>query len=189
MGGCRQGRLQVWRRRDSGNTRNKGNKDSRLAAYENIELFDTCILVGKPNIIEMYDPSVIVIPGYAIEELDQLKTDNRRAIVARNARAVLLQLHYYKNRYGSLVKGVQIASGSLLFIDHNGNNFYKLPMGMARKNDNRIILAAMVWQRKYPSHEVTIITNDVSLNLTADTYGINAKDYGHDWLPEKLQTV
>lgn len=189
MGGCRQGRFQAWRRRDSGNTRSKGNKDSRLAAYENIELFDTCILVGKPNIIEMYDPSVIVIPGYAIEELDQLKTNNRCAIAARNARIVLHKLHGYKLKYGSLAKGVRIASGSLLFTDHHSGDFRRLPMGLVRKNDSRIILAALAWQKKYPRHKVTIITKDASLDLTADAYGINTKDYGRDWPLEKLQTV
>lgn len=157
---------------------------------------DTSVLIHDPNCIERFGNNIIVIPIWAVEELDGLK--NRRDQVGESARQISRILDDYRSS-GSLKDGVPTKSGGIIVIDYNGNDFSNLPQGLERNHDNRILSVAVTWNGSKPQRpkqvrgkrktndpfdftftEVKIITKDINLRLKADACGVIAEDYWND---------
>ena len=88
-----------------------------------------------------------------------------------------------------MIRGVSLPSGGKLIIDYNGVGFNKLPVGLERVNDNRIITIAKMWQKKETERDVVIITKDINLRLKASACGIKAEDYLSDKKIKKAEDL
>ncbi|HBI25405.1 MAG: PhoH family protein [Candidatus Wolfebacteria bacterium GW2011_GWC2_39_22] len=166
-------------------------------------ILDTCVLVHDTGCIEKFGDNIVVIPIWAVEELDGLK--KRQDEVGANARIMSRKLDAYKKQ-GPLAKGVPTEGGGLIIVDYNGNDFSLLPVGLERNRDNRILLIGQAWttsqpkrpqqkrigsQKRDPLPEVTfseawIISKDANLRLKADACGILSEDYLHDKLVKNV---
>lgn len=168
------------------------SRDARRKAL----IIDTSVLIHDPNCIERFGDNLIVIPIWAVEELDNLK--KHRDQVGESSRQISRVLDEYRSS-GSLKDGVPTKSGGVIIIDYNGNDFSNLPQGLERNRDNRILSVAVAWNNAKPQRpkqvkgkrrpndpfdftfsEVNIITKDVNLRLKADACGVIAQDYWND---------
>ena len=168
-------------------------------------IIDTSILLHDPTCIDKFGDNIIIIPIWAIEELDGKKKSPDQ--VGENSRHISRLLDDYRQE-GSLKNGVPTKNGGVLIIDYNGTDFNKLPVSLERNRDNRILLVAMAWKDSHPRRpqqqgrskkniltpeltfsEVSIITKDMNLRLKADACGINAEDYKNDKRVERVDLI
>ena len=161
---------------------------------------DTNVLLHDCDCLKKFGDNIIIIPIWVIEELDKFKEYQNE--LGANAREISRQLDHLRTQ-GSLVKGVPTETGGLLVVDYKGTDFSRLPVGLLRNNDNRIILIAKAWQerkerRQKKAHrqekeleysEVRIVTKDVNLRLKADACGIVAQDYLGDKTIERIELL
>ena len=141
-----------------------------------------------------------MIPIWALEELDKFKKYQDE--LGANAREISRQIEKIRGQ-GSLKKGAPTETGGLLFVDYNGTDFGKLPVGLVRNNDNRIILIATAWQERmgkrtkktgqevaHPEYSsVIIVSKDINLRLKADACNITAQDYLGDKTIERIELL
>ena len=161
---------------------------------------DTNVLLHDRECLSKFGYNIVVIPIWALEELDKFKKHQDE--LGANAREISRQLEKLRE-HGSLAKGAPTETGGLLFVDYNGTDFNKLPVGLLRNNDNRIILVAKAWQEKLdklkkgakqkeprPKYsEVIIVSKDINLRLKADACGITAQDYLGDKTIERIEML
>ena len=161
---------------------------------------DTNVLLHDRTCLRKLGSDIIVIPIWALEELDKFK--KLQDELGANARDISRQLDDLR-KLGSLAKGVPTEAGGLLFVDYNGTDFSKLPVGLLRENDNRIILVAKAWQERMSKRpkgvrqkvaqpeysEVIIVSKDINLRLKADACGITAQDYLGDKTIEHIELL
>ncbi len=140
-------------------------------------ILDTSILVHDPNVIENLDGNDVVIPIWAIEELDKGKSGH--GFLGASSREVSRKLDLYRES-GALKNGVATKTGGRLFVDYNGADWTDLPVGLEHSNDNRILLVAMAWMKKKKDHDVILLTKDLNLRIKANACGISTDDYQHD---------
>lgn len=140
-------------------------------------ILDTSILVHDPNVIENLDGNDVVIPIWAIEELDRGKSGH--GFLGASSREVSRKLDLYRES-GALRNGVATKTGGRLFVDYNGADWADLPVGLEQSNDNRILLVAMAWMKKKKDHDVILLTKDLNLRIKANACGISTDDYKHD---------
>lgn len=163
---------------------------------------DTNVPLHDRGCIKRFGNNIIVIPIWVIEELDKFKKNQDE--LGANARDISRQLDHLRKQ-GSLEKGAPTEAGGLLIVDYKGTDFSKLPVGLLRNNDNRIILIAKAWQERKDRRgkranqhtqekeleysEVRIVTKDVNLRLKADACGIIAEDYLGDKTIKRIELL
>ncbi len=142
-------------------------------------VLDTNVLLHDPRSIYSFDDNtVIIIPIYVIEELDQFKKDMSE--LGRNARQVARYLDLHRQE-GSLAEGVPMPNGGLLKVAFLEN---ELPKSMADGGlmDNRI-LATAIEARKKDGNQTFFITKDTNLRIRADALGLVSQDFE----PERVE--
>src|SRR5579863_6115595 len=72
-------------------------------------VLDTNVLLHDPRAIFRFEDNDVIIPIYAIEEVDQFKREGSER--GRNARAIARLLDELRDSGGSLSKGVALQSG------------------------------------------------------------------------------
>ena len=163
-------------------------------------ILDTNVLLHDRRCLLKHNKDIIVIPIWALEELDKFKKFQDE--LGANAREISRQLEKIREQ-GSLAKGAPTETGGLLFVDYNGTDFNKLPVGLLRNNDNRIILVAKAWQERLdkvrrgtkqresrPKYsKVIIVSKDINLRLKADACGLTAQDYLGDKTIERIEML
>ena len=144
-------------------------------------ILDTNVMMHDPNSLLAFEDNNVIVPIYAIQELDKHKYDT--GVNGANCRAVSRFLEKHTRRVDP-TKGVKLNNGGMLYIDYNGLDFSKLPVGLEQNNDARILLVAMRWRDNPPApvDEVWLISKDTNLVITARVCGVNADDYQHDKL-------
>jgi PhoH-like ATPase len=134
-------------------------------------VIDTNVLIHRPDALLSFRDSEIVVPLWALEELDKLKgySDER----GRNARYAIRFLDEALRR-GRPKDGVRLDNGSVLFI---ALTYAKNP-GIdfsADSPDNKIILTAYDLQKK--GKTVFFVSKDINARVKASSIGIRAVDY------------
>jgi PhoH-like ATPase len=125
-------------------------------------ILDTNILLDNPESLFEFKNSHVVLPFIVLRELDAKKT--RSDIVGRNARQANRLLETLRMK-GSLQKGVM----------HNGTLFQVKDTQhiVADNNDEKILkLALEIIEPLESPDNVKLITNDISLRLSADAQGV-----------------
>src|SRR5947208_3133294 len=77
-------------------------------------VLDTNVLLHDPRAIFRFEDNNVIIPIYAIEEVDQFKREGSER--GRNARQTARLLDELRDKGGALSKGVQLESGGTLRV-------------------------------------------------------------------------
>jgi PhoH-like ATPase len=138
-------------------------------------VLDTNVLLHDPQAIFRFEDNDVIIPIYAIEEVDQFKREGSER--GRNARSTARLLDELRERGGSLSKGVTLESGGTLrvavptrrlalssAIDHNAM-------------DQAILQTAMDVREHDGGHATIFVTMDTNLRIRADALGMVAQNY------------
>lgn len=136
-------------------------------------VLDTNILVHDPSSIFGFDNSIIGIPIFVLEELDQFKTEGTDR--GRNTRQIIRHLDALRAR-GSLSDGVELDNGAIVKIlflpDHKLSFPMPFKMNIA---DNAIIMTAVYFKEQ--GYQVKFISKDLNARVKSDVLGIPAEDY------------
>jgi PhoH-like ATPase len=139
-------------------------------------VLDTNVMLHDPTALERFADEEVVVPIYAIEEIDRFKRELSER--GRNARVVSRHLDHARSRGGNLADGVETAGGGRLrvaFVDDRGQELaVTRPPGTP---DDLILAVALQEQRTCKDQGVVFVTRDVNLRIRADAMGIKAVDY------------
>ncbi|MBN1326155.1 PhoH family protein [Candidatus Falkowbacteria bacterium] len=147
-------------------------------------IVDTSVIMHDPQapIILADKDNLAVIPLPVLEELEHFKVEgNGKGFNAREAFRILDELR----KKGALSTGVKTELGGEVVV--STTEIKRFPDGMARTNDNRIILTAQKMKHKNP--QVKIVSKDRALRIKAEALGIESEDYENDKVVRKVEEL
>jgi len=142
-----------------------------LRHHEKIFVIDTNVLIHRPDAFLSFRDSLVIIPLWVFEELDNLKRDH--AGRGRSARQAIRYINELSKK-GSLQNGVKLPSGGTLKVGLAQDA--KVPDDLSLdKMDNKIILCALSLMQK--GNDVFFVSKDINARIKAAVLGIKAVDY------------
>ena len=146
---------------------------TRLPMKKNYVL-DTNIVLHDPQAIFRFEDNNVIIPIYAIEEVDQFKREGSER--GRNARQIARILDGLREQ-GSLAKGVTLKSGGILRVAVPGKR-PSLPSAIDTDAMDAAILQTAFDLREEDQGRPTIfVTMDTNLRIRADALGMVSETY------------
>ncbi len=139
-----------------------------------IYIIDTSVLIYDPNSYQNFYNNNVIIPIFALDEADKLKTLPNTT--GRNARVFIKNLDKLCVD-GEINQGIEINDGIILKIDTSITNTEAY--GPQSYVDNKILACA----KKYHDlgqHPVILVSKDINLRIRAKAFGLQAEDYEKD---------
>lgn len=137
-------------------------------------ILDTNVLLHDPRSMFSFADNNIIIPIYAVEEIDNFKKELSE--LGQNARQVSRYLDELRSS-GSLAEGVVLESGGTLRVATSGR---QLPPEITsdRGQDSRILAVAFDAQERLRNkQQVVLITQDTNLRIRSDAIGICSENF------------
>ena len=142
-----------------------------------IFVLDTSVLLFDHNAINNFQDNNVIIPITVLEELDNFKIGSETKNF--EARAVIRFLDKMSDN-GGLNNWIPLGKnrGNLKIamvtatLDIDAERVYG-----AKKNDHKIINAALEAQQEYVKAKVTLVTKDINLRIKSKAIGLSADDY------------
>jgi len=136
-------------------------------------VIDTNVLLHDPEAILKFPKSNIIIPVIVLEELDKMKRLPND--LGKNSRAVFRFLDSLNTLgKGNMHHGVKLENESTVRIQLEYKNDNNLDLGLLI-NDNRIIMSALLLQKK--GEKVVFVSKDLAARLKAEAVGLEVSDY------------
>jgi len=137
-------------------------------------VLDTNVLLHDPRSLFGFEDNDVVVPIYAIEEIDNFKRD--LSSLGRNARQVSRSLDDFR-RAGHLNDGVSIGPGKgtiRVLMAHK-----RLPADVAdgHTTDDKILAVALELAEREKQKPCVFVSKDTNLRIRADACGLHAEDY------------
>lgn len=136
-------------------------------------VLDTSTLIYDPLAYKHFPHSDVVIPIAVLNELDKVKKAPGDA--GKHARVAIRLLDDISNR-GDISMGVLLDDDIMLSVDTT----YVTPnpdFGDPTYGDTHILMSAYLKWYKHPSHDVTLVSNDINLRVKAKARGIEAESH------------
>jgi len=138
-------------------------------------VLDANVLLHDPHAIFKFEDNDVIIPIFAIEEIDPFKREGSER--GRNARTIARLLDDLRTR-GSLSKGVGLDQGGVLRIAIPERRPAELSVGLpSHSQDAAILHVAMELRDKDKSRPTIFVTMDTNLRIRADAIGVTAQTY------------
>jgi PhoH-like ATPase len=138
-------------------------------------VLDTNVLLHDPQAIFRFEDNNVIIPIYAIEEVDQFKREGSER--GRNARSIARLLDELRDRGGSLAKGVALDSGGTLRVAVPTKRL-ELPSAIDHTAMDQAILQTAFDVRENDGGRPTVfVTMDTNLRIRADALGMVSETY------------
>jgi PhoH-like ATPase len=138
-------------------------------------VLDTNVLLHDPQSIFRFEDNNVIIPIYAIEEVDQFKREGSER--GRNARSIARLLDDLRDRGGSLSKGVTLDSGGTLRVAVPTKRL-ELPSAIDHTAmDQAILQTAFEVRETDGGHPTVFVTMDTNLRIRADALGMVSQTY------------
>jgi PhoH-like ATPase len=138
-------------------------------------VLDTNVLLHDPGAIFRFEDNNVIIPIYAIEEVDQFKREGSER--GRNARSIARLLDELRERGGALSKGVPLHSGGTLRVAVPSKRL-ELPSAIDHSAMDQAILQTAFDVRENDGGRPTVfVTMDTNLRIRADALGMVAQTY------------
>lgn len=147
-------------------------------AAKKIFVLDTSVILFDHNSLLNFEDNDVVIPIQVLEELDNFKKGNDT--INFEARSFIRLLNDI-GRDALLNEWVKLpgkGKGKFRVVLGAENNLVKLTKSFdERKNDNKIINAALEMQRVYPKRKVVLVSKDICLRVKAKSLELLSADY------------
>ena len=144
-------------------------------------VLDANVLLHDPQAIFKFEDNDLVIPIYAIEEIDQFKREGTER--GRAARTIARLLDGLRST-GALSKGVPLERGGTLRIaipEHRPSLLVGLD---SRSQDGAILQTAIDVRDKEQAKPTVFVTMDTNLRIRADALGVTAENYESQRAPD-----
>lgn len=138
-------------------------------------VLDANVLLHDPHAIFKFEDNDLIIPIFAIEEIDQFKREGSER--GRNARTIARLLDDLRQRGGTLQRAVTLDGGGSLRIAIPERRPDFLVGLQAHSQDLAILQTALDVRDKDPSKPTVFVTMDTNLRIRADAIGVIAETY------------
>lgn len=145
-------------------------------------VLDANVLLHDPHAIFKFEDNDLVIPIYAIEEIDKFKREGTER--GRSARTIARLLDGLRNSAGSLSKGVPLENGGTLCIAIPEKRPNLLVGLEPRSQDLAILQTAIDVRDKDKSKPTVFVTMDTNLRIRADALGVTSETYESQRAPD-----
>lgn len=138
-------------------------------------VLDANVLLHDPNAIFKFEDNNVIIPIYAIEEIDKFKRESTER--GRNARTIARILDDLRPKRGTLSAPVQTKSGGTLRVALSSQR-HELPVGLDTfSHDHAILMTAIEIRDADKQHPTVFVTMDTNLRIRADALGVTSQNY------------
>jgi PhoH-like ATPase len=147
-------------------------------------VLDANVLLHDPHAIFKFEDNDLIIPIYAIEEIDKFKREGSER--GRNARTIARLLDELRKTDGmTLSKGVPLDSGGTLRIAIPEKRPESLLVGLdTGSQDLAILLIAIDIRDRDKSKPTVFVTMDTNLRIRADALGVISQTYENTRAPD-----
>jgi PhoH-like ATPase len=152
-------------------------------------VLDANVLLHDPHAIFKFEDNNLIIPIFAIEEIDKFKREGTER--GRNARTIARLLDDLRRSGGTLSRGVTLENGGALRIaipDKRPDLHVGLDKG---SQDHAILQTAIEIRDRDKTHPTVFVTMDTNLRIRADALGVTAETYENQRVqdPELEQNI
>ncbi|MRG91834.1 PhoH family protein [Polyangium spumosum] len=145
-------------------------------------VLDANVLLHDPHAIFKFEDNDLIIPIYAIEEIDQFKREGSER--GRNARTIARLLDGLRSPSNQLSVGVPLERGGTLRIAIPQRRPNAL-VGLDSKSQDLAILQVAIDVRDKDKDKPTIfVTMDTNLRIRADALGVTSETYESEAAPD-----
>lgn len=138
-------------------------------------VLDANVLLHDPHAIFKFEDNDLIIPIYALEEIDQFKREGSER--GRNARTIARLLDELRRTGGSLSGGVPLERGGSLRIAIPERRPAIL-VGLESNSQDLAILQTAIDTRDRDKEKPTVfVTMDTNLRIRADALGVTSETY------------
>jgi len=144
-----------------------------------IYVLDTSVLLHDHNSINSFEDNYVAIPITVLEELDKFKVGNEnKNFEARETIRIIDRLSstHTLNAWVPLGNGHGGKFKIILDIDLSANDDAEA-IFQSKKNDHKILNAAIVLQKQEKTSKVVLVTKDINLRIKGKALDIVAEDY------------
>ena len=152
-------------------------------------VLDANVLLHDPHAIFKFEDNNLIIPIFAIEEIDKFKREGTER--GRNARTIARLLDGLRREEGTLSRGVPLENGGSLRIAIPEKR-PELSIGLEKSSQDAAILQTAIEIRDRDKTRPTVfVTMDTNLRIRADALGVIAETYENQRVqdPELEQNV
>ncbi|MFN0031694.1 MAG: PhoH family protein [Flavobacteriales bacterium] len=153
--------------------------NTQAAKVKKIYVIDTSVLLHDHNSINSFEENYVAIPITVLEELDKFKVGNEiKNFEARECIRIIDRL----SSNHTLQEWIPLENEENGFLKIILNTNDEIPKNAeaifdARKNDHKILNAALQLQQVEKKARVVMVTKDINLRLKAKALNLPAEDY------------
>ena len=138
-------------------------------------VLDTNVLLHDPGALNSFAENNVIIPIYAIEEIDKFKRESTER--GRNARTIARILDELRPPKGTLSQPVPTKSGGTLCIALSKKR-HELGVGLESGSlDHAILQTAIAIRDSDGACPTIFVTMDTNLRIRADALGVTSQNY------------
>jgi len=138
-------------------------------------VLDANVLLHDPNAVFKFEDNNVIIPIYAIEEVDKFKRESTER--GRNARTIARILDELRPSNGTLSEPVAMKSGGTLCIALSKKR-HELGVGLESGSlDHAILQTAIAIRDSDDPCPTVFVTMDTNLRIRADALGVTSETY------------
>lgn len=150
----------------------------RKKKEKKIYVLDTSVILFDHQSLLNFEENDIAIPITVLEELDNFKRGNdTKNFEARQ----FIRLVDKLSQENSLLNWIVLPRPALgkfkVILNQTNLKIDTQSIFEDRKNDHKIINAALLVKQEQPEAKVTLVTKDINLRLKANALNLNAEDY------------
>ncbi len=138
-------------------------------------VLDANVLLHDPNAVFKFEDNNVIIPIYAIEEIDKFKRESTER--GRNARTIARILDELRPPKGTLSQPVPTKNGGTLCIALSKKR-HELGVGLESGSlDHAILQTAIAIRDTDGACPTVFVTMDTNLRIRADALGVTSQNY------------
>jgi PhoH-like ATPase len=138
-------------------------------------VLDANVLLHDPHAVFKFEDNNVIIPIYAIEEIDKFKRESTER--GRNARTIARVLDELRPMGGTLSAPVPVNTGGTLTIALSKRR-HELAVGLdPSSHDHAILQTAIEIRDKEGALPTVFVTMDTNLRIRADALGVTSQTY------------
>ena len=152
-----------------------GTHAARAPTMKKNYVLDANVLLHDPQAVFKFEDNNVIVPIYAIEEIDQFKRESTER--GRAARSIARILDDLRGKEGSLSQPVPLHVGGTLQIAVPRKR-HELGVGLDTSSlDHAILQTAIDLRDRDKTHPTVFVTMDTNLRIRADALGVASQTY------------